>query len=779
MIDEDTKVETTSQDLTQPDLGPKLETQPPRPSSRSRSTNTTSSNSRASSPLAQSSELSSLSSCPSFTPEPEPIVEASEVFDTSSIEVSIRRSTRNQRDTDSIIPQDTIASSQIAIDESIISDLAPSLQQEESILSITTNDSDTLPNTQTSQTSKSLPNLKGRDLFDCMVWKDPLTTSIFYMFIASLRQKVLEVEETSETHKFIRALRDGGRLARNYTQNIDLLEEREGLCTDLTAGTGIRSKSKRESEHVHRIRGCETVPLHGTLSGLRCGLCSKSSDWDEPARKDAIQAGVAPDCPHCSEYNAKRVGANRRGAAVGRLRPDIVLYGEEHPHATLISTLITSDLGLALDVLLIMGTSLRVHGLKIMVREFAKAVHARGGTVVFVNRTKPSESSWGDVIDYWVEMDCDQWVLDLKDRREDIWKPFGSTTEAPKRRQSTTDAKPARKRPQALRDDKINGAYITFKILDSLIKLKDNEGIEATRHKYWVQPAPKPSNASVLKTEPAPKPDTAKTKKAAPMKKPNPKAAAAKAKTAKRQSLPASLDDPKNFRTRFVSNMWEELREKAPGLPAVPPELRQPFEKFVGNKTPFFKSFANFADASTNCFPNIYKSKPRHSLEAMNMNLTHLPPKGFTLPKQKPQVVEKTAVQRIINHSYGTRASRRVSSIDEIADTIVVESPSIITKSPLSLDISATSSDSPVLPSIETTTLPSPTSVETPPVHDMGETIELEDTIIVDEPPLTPSASRIKRLSSIGNLVSSPEEGQSESGSGEETFYDASEVLMT
>ena len=64
-----------------------------------------------------------------------------------------------------------------------------------------------------------------------------------------------------------------------------------------------------------------------------------------------------------------------------------------------------------------MGTSLKVHGLKKVVRAFAKAVHARNGMVVFVNATPPSKE-WEGVIDYHVEGDTDIWV----ERVEEEWR---------------------------------------------------------------------------------------------------------------------------------------------------------------------------------------------------------------------------------------------------------------------------------------------------------------------------------------------------------------------
>jgi NAD-dependent SIR2 family protein deacetylase len=583
-----------------------------------------------------------------------------------------------------------------------------------------------------------LPNLKGRDLFDAMIWGDAFTTSVFYMFISSLRQKVLDVVHTTETHKFLRTLRDGGRLVRVYTQNIDMLEEREGLSGDLTHGPGTSnrsSKTKNKSgvgSSVDLSRGCEVVPLHGTLARLRCSICCKHADWDCEERKGATLSGTAPDCPFCAETNAKRTGNGRRGVAVGRLRPDIVLYGEEHPHDHLIHPLVTNDLGLSLDVLLIMGTSLKVHGLKVLVKEFAKAIHARGGTVVFINRTKPSESTWGDVIDYWVEMDCDEWVLDLKVRRRDIWLPAGSVEEAPVRKTSTGDTKDLpKKRPQALRDDKVNGAFVTFKILDTLGKFPDSKGQSSARRPYW-QLATRYSSASMVEVTPVTKPPAKKrVRKSVPSSTKAlmtsattiPSPAKAKIELPKRQSLPLDLGKKQNNQAYMVSNMWEELRKKAPGLPAVPPELRQPFAELPTNLPSYLTPF-DFG--ASNHFPNL-GGKKEWPLEKMNMDLIHLPPKGLSIPMHTPKN-PKTATSKAANHSYGTRASGRLST----TDTIVMNSArtAVTTTEPLD-----------------------------------------NDTIIVDDPPLTPCSSRIKRLSSIGNLVeSSPEEG-------EEIWHDAPEVM--
>ena len=595
--------------------------------------------------------------------------------------------------------------------------------------------------------SRPLRNFKGRDLFDSIIWADPYSTSIFYMFITSFRQKVFnDVKSTSPAHKFIKTLRDGGRLVRNYTQNIDSLEEREGLATDLSLGPGSRarfnSKTQRErrpsdigGDSSHRT-GVECVQLHGSLVSLRCGLCSKLSRWDEAERESTTLSGQAPDCPSCTEYNARRTGRGRRGLAVGRLRPDIVLYGEEHPNANLVAPLITHDLGLGPDVLLIMGTSLKVHGLKIMVKEFAKAVHSKGGKVIFVNRTKPPESTWGDVIDYWVEWDCDAWVLDLKERRGDIWLPQSSTTEEAKNRrelsrEDSREAKPkpdARRtsRPQATRDDKMSGVYHTFKILDSLRSLSDGRGHQANRSSYWQKPTRMSMPAAPTK-EPTRKGTAAPTAK---------KESSGRARASKRRkSHPSTVRDDNHEleKIAFLTKQWEQLRTTAPSLPTKIPEsvvqsgrvvlaeLKANLPSFL---TPFKFTFTpgGYSKGTSSHLPNL-----RGLSLPVGMNLISHPPSGATLPLHSPRTIVES---KPMNHAYGTRAAHRFSS----ESTLIAD----------------------------------------------GE-FSAEDTIIVA--PMTPNSKRIKRMGSLGKILSSSpeiyhdaEEGSDETRSGSsQEFHDAIE----
>lgn len=271
-------------------------------------------------------------------------------------------------------------------------------------------------------------------------------------------------------------------------------------------------------------RGVECVYLHGSLRSLRCFQCGGVIDWDEGDREMQTMSGNQPPCPRCEDATTARQEKGKRALGVGKLRPDIVLYGEEHPESQRISDIIQHDLSLAPDLLIIMGTSLKVHGLKTVVKEFAKAIHnKKDGKVVFINYTKPADSVWADTIDYWVEMDCDAWVNDLKKKKPIIWSPPGTIAEesrsTKRRRRTNVDSdkavaakgdvkgegaddtpmsepkvtarkaekkcaqaatkpsapKPAPKRPVSEREHKDNGAYWTTRIMANLAFLTGRE----------------------------------------------------------------------------------------------------------------------------------------------------------------------------------------------------------------------------------------------------------------------------------------------------------------
>lgn len=115
------------------------------------------------------------------------------------------------------------------------------------------------------------------------------------------------------------------------------------------------------------------IPLHGHLKTVTCFHCSTTLPI-EP-HLPSLAAGSTIYCPACLKVDAARTERGARSRGVGRLRPDVVLYGEPHPDGERVGTITQRDLmGPRPDLLLVVGTSLKVPGTKRLVRELAKVI---------------------------------------------------------------------------------------------------------------------------------------------------------------------------------------------------------------------------------------------------------------------------------------------------------------------------------------------------------------------------------------------------------------------
>jgi len=142
--------------------------------------------------------------------------------------------------------------------------------------------------------------LKGRDLFDASLFRNPVSTSVFYSFIAGLKQAI-DGASPSHTHRFIKALDAKGRLLRSYTQNIDGLEERAGLVgsSSQEAKVPSPSKAKAKARAKLKIKDVRNVQLHGDIHRVRCTVCS--ADYPcSAAYLEVFGQGIPPDCPDCT-----------------------------------------------------------------------------------------------------------------------------------------------------------------------------------------------------------------------------------------------------------------------------------------------------------------------------------------------------------------------------------------------------------------------------------------------------------------------------------------------
>ncbi|KAJ7039637.1 DHS-like NAD/FAD-binding domain-containing protein [Mycena alexandri] len=265
----------------------------------------------------------------------------------------------------------------------------------------------------------------GKDLFDASVFHSENTTSLFCQMIARLSELSTAAEPTP-FHRLLRAMDDRGKLLRVYSQNIDGIEEKAGLSFGVPPFQEKRPKPRTPKaskspnavvigpeplaiENVASTSRLPTppaetprcIPLHGTLQTVHCQICNHSFALIDHIV--SLELGTPPACPECTAMEETRQLVGKRARGVGRLRPSVVLYNEAHKDGEGVGEAVRRDLlGVSkgkgrsgADLLLVVGTSLRVQGTKRMVREFAKAVRARGKDGAGSNRPSPSPATGG------------------------------------------------------------------------------------------------------------------------------------------------------------------------------------------------------------------------------------------------------------------------------------------------------------------------------------------------------------------------------------------------
>lgn len=135
--------------------------------------------------------------------------------------------------------------------------------------------------------------LKGRDLFDASLFRDPTSTSVFYTFISQLKQSI-DAASPTPTHCFIKTLDTKHKLLRSYTQNIDGLEARAGLLGSASQDAKATGKGKNKI----KTKEVKNVQLHGDIHRVRCTFCSAEFPCSEKHLK-LFNQGSPPDCPEC------------------------------------------------------------------------------------------------------------------------------------------------------------------------------------------------------------------------------------------------------------------------------------------------------------------------------------------------------------------------------------------------------------------------------------------------------------------------------------------------
>jgi len=83
-----------------------------------------------------------------------------------------------------------------------------------------------------------------------------------------------------------------------------------------------------------------------------------------------------PDYSRCQEFALERERIGKRRRSIGGLRPNVVLYGEENPNGDIIRELTEQDLETGLEVVFIVGITLKVPRARRLVIELYRAAKA-------------------------------------------------------------------------------------------------------------------------------------------------------------------------------------------------------------------------------------------------------------------------------------------------------------------------------------------------------------------------------------------------------------------
>ncbi|KAL2872052.1 putative SIR2 family histone deacetylase (Hst4) [Aspergillus lucknowensis] len=236
-------------------------------------------------------------------------------------------------------------------------------------------------------------NLKasGKLLFDAAVYQDEALTASFQDMVRSLSE---EAEKTSPTafHHMLARLGRENRLTRLYTQNIDGIEtSMPPLATQIPLN--VKAPWPR------------TIQLHGSLEKMVCQKCRHTTTFD----RAMFDRPDAPECPECSVNNQFRMETGQRSHGIGKMRPRIVLYNEHNPDEEAITSVMNADIRSRPDALIVVGTSLKIPGVRRLVKSLCSVIRSRrNGVTMWINNEPPSGKEFEDCWDLMVKGDCEE-----------------------------------------------------------------------------------------------------------------------------------------------------------------------------------------------------------------------------------------------------------------------------------------------------------------------------------------------------------------------------------
>lgn len=236
-------------------------------------------------------------------------------------------------------------------------------------------------------------NLKasGKLLFDAAVYRDESLTASFHDMVRTLSKEAADSSPTAFHHMLARLAQDN-RLSRLYTQNIDCIES---SLPPLLTQVPLPSKAPWP----------RCIQLHGSLDKMVCQKCRHLAEFD----RNLFNGPEAPACPACTETDDLRTTTGQRSHGVGKMRPRIVLYNEHNPDEEAIASVMNSDIRSRPDAVIVVGTSLKIPGVRRLVKSLCKVVRSRrNGVAMWINNEPPVGKEFEDCWDLIVKGNCEE-----------------------------------------------------------------------------------------------------------------------------------------------------------------------------------------------------------------------------------------------------------------------------------------------------------------------------------------------------------------------------------
>ena len=249
----------------------------------------------------------------------------------------------------------------------------------------------------------------GKHLFDASVYKHDSSTESFHTMVRELAQMTSDAKPTP-FHHMLASIASEGRLMRMYSQNIDTLDTQ---MPPLATTVPLNAKGPWPT----------TIQLHGGLEKMVCTKCGHL----EPFNASLFEGPEPPLCEKCKEQDEVRTAfAGKRSHGIGRLRPRIVLYNEYNPDEEAIGNVSKADLRRVPDAVIVVGTSLKIPGVRRIVKEMCQLTRSRrDGITAWINLDpEPQGVEFKDCWDLVVRGKCDDIAslvnLPRWDQQEDI-----------------------------------------------------------------------------------------------------------------------------------------------------------------------------------------------------------------------------------------------------------------------------------------------------------------------------------------------------------------------